>query len=199
MANQPSRQTSIGPQGRSEWLCPALIIGILGLAGCAHHGMRAMVPVHSAPLPRAPAQLAEVIPPDIHRAGPPEAPPFFPGNGEAGLMPPIHHPRARAQGGAESSEDAPAARPPTPQISPELSPDSQAALERKTNENISGAEKNLRQAQGRILNATQTDLAEKIHAFLDQAREATRVPDWPRAQSLSQKAYLLSVELANSL
>jgi len=35
--------------------------------------------------------------------------------------------------------------------------------------------------------------------FLDQAHDAMKEADLARAQNLSQKAYLLSVELVNSL
>ncbi len=90
-------------------------------------------------------------------------------------------------------------KPPAPQISPQLSPGDQAAYERKTNEDIAAAEKNLKQAYGRELNAAQHDLVEKIESFLGQAREAIRGSDWARASTLAQKAYVLSVELVNSL
>lgn len=89
-------------------------------------------------------------------------------------------------------------RPPAPLISPQLSPDDQAALERKTNEKIAAAEKNLKRAYGHELNAAQHDLVEKINTFLGQSREALRAADWTRAYNLAQKAYLLSVDLASS-
>ena len=90
-------------------------------------------------------------------------------------------------------------KPPAPQISPQLSPGDQASYERKTNEDIAAAEKNLKQAYGRELNAAQHDLVEKIDSFLGQAREAIRTSDWARASTLAQKAFVLSVELVNSL
>lgn len=70
---------------------------------------------------------------------------------------------------------------------------------RETNKYIADAEGNLDRATGRQLSASQHDLAEKIRGFLDQARGAIRSADWTRAKNLSQKAYLLSVELVNSL
>lgn len=90
-------------------------------------------------------------------------------------------------------------KPTAPQISPQLSPGDQASYQRKTNENIAAAEKNLQQAYGRELNAPQHDLVEKINSFLGQAREAIRGSDWARASTLAEKAHVLSVELANSL
>ena len=52
---------------------------------------------------------------------------------------------------------------------------------------------------GKALSAAQQDLAEKIRSFLAQSRDASKGGDWARAQNLSQKARLLSVELINSL
>ncbi len=67
------------------------------------------------------------------------------------------------------------------------------------NEDISLAERNLRAASGKQLNAAQLDLLEKIRGFLVQAREASRAGDWLRARNLAQKAQVLSNELVNSL
>jgi hypothetical protein len=91
------------------------------------------------------------------------------------------------------------ARPPAPQISPQLSPGDQATYAKKTNDDISTAEKNLQHTTGKQLSAAQTDLADKIRSFLSQSREASKDGDWARAQNLSQKAMLLSVELVDSL
>jgi len=57
----------------------------------------------------------------------------------------------------------------------------------------------LQQANGRQLSAGQQDLVEKIHSFLDQARDASKGGDWARAQNLAQKARLLSTDLVDSL
>ncbi len=53
----------------------------------------------------------------------------------------------------------PPARPPAPQISPQLSPVDQASYQRKTNDDVSVAKKNLQAAQGKQLNIAQQDLA----------------------------------------
>ena len=91
------------------------------------------------------------------------------------------------------------ARPPAPQISPQLSPVDQASYERKTTEDASVAQKNVQGAQGRQLNSAQRDLVDKIRSFLTQSADASKGGDWARAQNLAQKARLLSVELVNSL
>ncbi len=100
-------------------------------------------------------------------------------------------------GPAQPGETDP--RPTTPQLSPRMSPQEQAAAEKQTREDIGAAERNLRSALGRQLNPTQSDLVEKIRGFLGQAREAIRDSDWLRAKNLAQKAQVLSAELINSL
>lgn len=80
-----------------------------------------------------------------------------------------------------------------------MSPQEQAAAQKQTNESIDAAERNLRAALGRQRTPTQSDLVEKIHGFLGQAREAIRDGDWLRAKILAQKAQVLSAELVNSL
>ncbi|HKW88950.1 MAG TPA: hypothetical protein VJN21_09355 [Candidatus Acidoferrales bacterium] len=100
---------------------------------------------------------------------------------------------------APKKENAEPAKAAAPQISPQLSPSDQAELQKQTNQFVGDAEKNLHRADGRDLNANQRDMVEKIHGFLDQVHDAMNTSDWPRARNLSQKAYLLSIELANSL
>ena len=176
--------------GAALFLCCAVIFS----SGCARRTAQAAAPPAPAPKPvAAPAkeQPSDNSPP-VNKVPPPaNATLPLP---EASTVPPKPPPAAH-----KPSSDSPTpTRPPAPQISPQFSPDDQAAYERKTNENIAGAQKNLEQASGRKLNASQTDLVEKIRGFLEQAREAMRESDWTRAQNLSQKAYLLSLELINS-
>jgi hypothetical protein len=90
-------------------------------------------------------------------------------------------------------------RPPAPQISPELSEGEKANLQRGLKEDSAVAESNLRQANGKRLNAQQIDLEDKIKGFLDQSAAAAKEGDLARAKNLAQKARVLSVELVNSL
>ena len=69
---------------------------------------------------------------------------------------------------------------------------------RNTNDDIRTAEKNLQAANGKKLNASQTDLVGKVQGFLSQAREAIRANDWVRARNLALKAEVLSTELIKS-
>ncbi|MFZ3201530.1 MAG: hypothetical protein WA175_10320, partial [Candidatus Acidiferrales bacterium] len=93
----------------------------------------------------------------------------------------------------------PPAHAPAPQISPEISPHDQESYERSTGDDIAVAEKNLQDASGKKWNAAQQDLVDKIRSFLAESLEASKDGDWARAQTLAQKARLLSVELINSL
>jgi outer membrane biosynthesis protein TonB len=170
----------------------------LGVSGCKHN-VQAAAPVASAPAP-TPKQPPTATPaPELPKQT--ENPPATEPLPIAATPPPAppHKPATRkpAETPVEPAEQP--TRPPAPQISPQLSADDQASYERKTSDDMSVAEKNLAQANGKQLNAGQQDLEEKIRSFLAQSRDASKSGDWARAQNLSQKARLLSVELVNSL
>jgi hypothetical protein len=198
-----SRPSSIAARG------VALLAATLSLAaaGCARKEAHAAVPA-AAP---APASTTTARPmttaPDTAANPPVETVVTAPATPGAAAPPPVDvsttRPPAprRAAGGQGAAESAtePVARPAAPQISPQLSAGDQASLERKTNDDVSVAERNLQQASGRQLSAAQQDLVEKIRSFLTQSRDASKAGDWARAQNLSQKARLLSIELLNSL
>ena len=98
----------------------------------------------------------------------------------------------------ETADPAPP-KPAPPQISPQLSAQDLAAAKTNTTSSITTAEKNLQAAAGKQLKAAQKDLVEKINGFLGQAHEAIVADDWVRAQSLAEKARVLSNELKKSL
>ncbi len=98
-----------------------------------------------------------------------------------------------------SSAGGDRARPPAPQISPQLSEAQKANYQRGIAEDIGVAEGNLKQTDGKRLNAQQADLVDKIRSFRDQSNSAAKEGDLARAKNLAQKARLLSVELVNSL
>ena len=98
-----------------------------------------------------------------------------------------------------TNQNAPVAKPDTPQIVPGLSTEESASLQQETNRNLSSAERNLTAAAGKSLNATQADLASKVRSFISDAREAGRAGDWARARDLANKAQVLSEELVRSL
>jgi hypothetical protein len=107
---------------------------------------------------------------------------------------------ARPRSAAPStSQNAPAAKPDTPQIVPGLSTQESASLRQETDKNLSSAERNLAATAGKSLNATQSDLASKVRSFISDAREAGRAGDWARARDLAKKAQVLSEELVGSM
>jgi len=180
-----------------------------GVAGCAHNTVKAAAPVAAAPAPAsADSKPITNIAPDTDALPPVEtvAPPPTPVATAAAPLPvesthtkpppPPHRPPAEASSDTQAEQPA---RTPPPQISPQLSPGDQASLRRSTGEDSSVAQKNLQQANGKVLNAAQHDLVEKIRSFLAQSDEAGKGGDWSRAQTLAQKARLLSVELVDSL
>jgi hypothetical protein len=97
----------------------------------------------------------------------------------------------------EASEPSPP-KPAAPLISPSLSASDLAAAKKTTTANITTAEKNLQQVNGKQLSASQKDLTEKIRGFLEQSHEAILADDWVRAQNLAEKARVLSTELVKS-
>jgi hypothetical protein len=185
------------------------LAGVLSLAlgGCAQKSVRAAAPVSAAPVPTS-ADRPMNTAPDTDATPPVESasqPPTLPATATAPPQPvassaakpvPPRKPSTE-QPAADAGTEAP--HRPAPQIAPQLSASDQAAYERKTNDDISLAEKNLQQTTGKQLSAAQQDLTEKIRSFLGQSREAGKEGDWTRAQNLAQKARLLSIELVNTL
>ena len=179
----------------------ALVMGglALGASGCKQN-VRAAPPVASAPVPKTAEPPPPTGPaPDVHGTPDANAPASTPPELNTTTAPPPPPPAHKPKKTEPAAEQPEPAHQDAPQISPQLSPDDQASLERKTNDDISVAQKNLQSAGGRQLNAAQQDLAEKIRSFVSQSRDASKAGDWARAQNLAQKARLLSTELVNSL
>jgi len=189
-------------------LAAALALGALPLvlSGCNETKVHAAAPVAAAPSPASTERPMSVAP-DTDAAPPAEvvaSPPALPPPAAlppapVTLAPPKPAPPRRTAGepAAESEAEQPS-HPPAPQIAPQLSPSDQATYQRKTTDDIDGAERNLQQTSGKQLNAVQQDLVGKIRSFLAQARDASKDGDWARAQNLAQKARLLSDELIGS-
>ena len=181
---------------------PALLVALLACAcvcaaGCAERKVRAatwrMVTQTHPRVPLRPAAADEpVVPPELV-IEPPVAPrPVL----VRGSMPP--RPRSFVAPGTNAGDAAPAP-PAAPFISPQLTPEEQAAAQYAAGESLRVAGQNLRATLGRNLSTTQADLAEKARSFIAQAREAMRAGDWVRARNLAQKAELISSELVKSL
>ncbi|HLJ22939.1 MAG TPA: hypothetical protein VKT71_02450 [Candidatus Acidoferrales bacterium] len=167
-----------------------------GLSGCASkHIVRAAPPSVSTPPPEvtSPMPVPEAPPPVTTTEEPaPEVPSPVP--------PPVpakRPPAPKRPAPAETAESTPA-KPAPPQISPQLSARDLQATKDSTTSNITTAEQNLQMANGKQLNPAQRDLTEKIKGFLGQSHEAIMSDDWIRAQSLAEKARVLSAELVKS-
>ncbi len=171
-----------------------LLLAAAGLSGCQRNIVRAEPPSVTSPPDSEPfPQPTAVQQPDNPPAVPPEvATPAEPVPSVGG------QPRPRAPVEVEAAKPKPEPEPQPPQIAPQLSAKAQATAVRTTTDDIRVAERNLQTAYGRQLNASQSDLVEKISGFLAQAHEAIRTGDWVRAQNLAQKAQVLSAELVKS-
>ncbi|MCL6480559.1 MAG: hypothetical protein K6U02_02420 [Firmicutes bacterium] len=173
-----------------EAMAGLLLLALIGgAAGCKRRA-----PVVAAPVPApAPAET----PPAAETPPPPEPKPTEAAKEPAPeLIVPAPPPKP-VMPEPKPTPTAPAVPP--PRIAPQLSPERQAELERKTNEALAAAEKNLERSYGKRLNATQHDLVQKIQGFLAQSREAIQAKDWTRASTLAEKARVLSIELVRSL
>jgi hypothetical protein len=147
-----------------------------------------MAPVHPVMPAASPAALQP--PPDVSGEGLS----LPPGMGAERLQPPKPHVTT-----PEPTESSRTGKHVEPTIAPEVDTAELTQAKVETQRNLDAAEKNLLLAQGKNLNATQTDLVSKVRGFADNAREAMRTGDWVRAKNLSSKAQLLSEQLAGSL
>jgi hypothetical protein len=74
----------------------------------------------------------------------------------------------------------------------------QAAQQRHTaNQMLGATETNLKKIAGTQLTASQQDMVNQIHQFMDQSKIASSAGDLERARTLAWKAQLLSEELIN--
>jgi len=171
---------------------------VAGASGCRRNIVRSAPPSVATPPRTEPLPQPTVVTPpaDVQ----PEAPPNLPA--AAAPLPTVQPAPSRPRAPAETETPKPKPEPEvasSPQISPQLSPQDQADAVRHTTDDIRVAERNLQLASGKQLNASQSDLVEKIRGFLGQAHEAIRASDWVRARNLAQKAQVLSAELMKSL
>jgi hypothetical protein len=74
----------------------------------------------------------------------------------------------------------------------------QATQQRNTaNQMLAAADENLKKMAGRQLTASQQDMVNQVHQFMEQSKAATTAGDLDRARTLAWKAQLLSEELVN--
>ncbi len=95
-------------------------------------------------------------------------------------------------------EPPPAEKPAEPLILPDLTTEQLNAAKTETQQSLDTAEAKLAQTQGKRLNATQEDVASKVHGFMESAREAMKNGDWVRAKNQAKKAEVLAQQLTGS-
>jgi len=164
---------------------------LLAGAGCNKKPVQAAPPIAPLPVEATPSQTDAKPIEETKTETKTEPPPEL-------VVPPPRTPTRTTPPPAKPPEPEPA-RPAAPTMTPRMTPQQQAALEKKTRDDISTAERNLTRVNNRPLNDAQKDMVEKIRGFLGQSRDAIRANDWVRAQNLAQKAQVLSIELVNSL
>ena len=172
-------------------------MGVLALSGCAER-KRPTLPWPTASIvhPRIPAaprsgeEIAEENIPELHIPLPATLPGFPPGANPRPARPRVPVPQPAA---LEPS------KPPTPFVAPQLSVAESSTAQQETSASLAAAEKGLAAAQGKSLNAAQSDAMSKITGFMSDARAAGATGDWTSARTLARKAQLLAEELAQSL
>jgi len=98
-----------------------------------------------------------------------------------------------------SSEPEPEPAKPAPlQISPQLSQQEVSRLQGDIENDLRSARLNLNSVVGKRMNSFQQELADKVHSFMDQTRDAQSASDWVRARSLAEKARIVSEDLVRS-
>src|ERR1700741_4540122 len=169
-------------------------ISLLGV-GCGEKKVQAAAPVSvppaksaiETPTPSPTAPDTTAMPPVASQTAAPE----IPASSETPppMIAPAHpapKPQKPAPEPATVAEDH--TRPRAPQISPQLTADQKTNYQPGIAEDIGVAEGNLKQSEGKRLNAQQADLADKIRSFRDQSASAVKEGDLARAKNLAQKA-----------
>ena len=165
-------------------------------SGCVHNKVHAAAPVTVPPAPSpVPSQDTSKSPASIPAPVTPAPQNPVPSNPPPGLSPKPDNPKRPATSAPPTEPEKPEA----PQISPQISASDQTQLRQQADQYVANAQQNLHHTDGRDLNSTQKDMVDKIHGFLDQAQQAIQSSDWERAKNLSQKAYLLSLDLLKTL
>ncbi|SRR5581483_1091335 len=84
----------------------------------------------------------------------------------------------------------------SPQIAPAVTPDQASQQRDITSQLLIATDANLNRVTGRQLSQADRDTVDQIHTYMRQAKAASASGDTSRAQTLAQKARLLSEELA---
>lgn len=167
-------------------------------SGCAHK-VHAAAPVTVPPEPPAPVPTQDTTKSPASIPAPSTPAPASPVSGTPPNLNAKPDTPKRPATTTPASSEPEEAKPAPPEISPQISPSDQSQLQQQAGQFVATAQQNLHRADGRDLNDTQKDMVDKIRGFLDQAQQAIQTSDWERAKNLSQKAYLLSLDLLKTL
>ncbi|HTQ95502.1 MAG TPA: hypothetical protein VMH89_01775 [Candidatus Acidoferrum sp.] len=177
-------------QGK-KWLV-ATCVCTLWICGCYTKRPAAKpVVTYVAPVkPVIPAAMRAKleIPPEISMEPLPEAPEILP----------VRAQPAKPRVAAPTKEPVEVEKQAEPAIVPEVPSEELKAAQAETQHNLDLAEKNLALAQGKSLNPAQMDVVSKVKGYAESARDAMKSGDWVKAKNLSNKAELLSEQLASS-
>ncbi len=166
--------------------------------GCSQNKVHAAAPVTVPPVPPSPIPTQDASKSPASIPAPTTPAPANPATSTASspnLNPTPDSPKKPVTTAPASSEPE---RPTAPQISPQISPSDQTQLQQQANRYVATASENLHKADGRDLSAAQKDMVDKIQGWLNQAQQAIQTSDWESAKNLSQKAYLLSLDLVKT-
>ncbi len=193
--------------------CVVFALGALLASGCSKNKAKAPLPPPAAapvavasaePLsaPQTSVQLPppQPIPPE---AIPPEpvpqpevtaepAPPKPAPRIRIGPVPPPNHVPAAPNNHTTPARESPPASP-GPQLRPLFTPEQERNLRRQIVENLTAAERSLSR-----LRQPQSSSADRVRAFMVQARQAQQEGDLNRARSLAERAALLAQDLVKS-
>src|SRR5579885_3574463 len=114
----------------------------------------------------------------------------------ASSKPRVVHRTKRKPAAKEPKTTAPDTADPSPQIAPAVTPDQASQQRDITSQLLIATDANLNRVTGRQLSQADRDTVDQIHTYMRQAKAASASGDTSRAQTLAQKARLLSEELA---
>lgn len=173
---------------------PLALVGSLPLGGCV---------LKSAPQKPKFVRTGATLPPLFRDAQTDAAPPDVPPNDVPAApiqfvitVPERPTPPRRIV--ASSEPEAEPVKPAPLQISPQLTSQEVARLQGDIENDLRTARQNLNSVVSKRMNSFQQELADKVHSFMDQTRDAQNSSDWVRARSLAEKARIVSEDLVRS-
>lgn len=194
-SNEMPNGAILSPMRRiSRAAAPLALVAVICLSGCIRDTKAQKAKFVFAGITLPPAfheHQLDSVPPEIASSTSFAALPVF-----VILVPERPAPPRRIVASAEPEPEP--AKPAPIQISPQLSAEEISRLKGDTENDLHTARLNLNSVVGKQMNTFQQELADKVHSFMDQTRDAQTAADWIRARSLAEKARIVSVDLVRS-